>query len=239
MLDKISLQNILFLDIETVPQVYTCDSLSDQMRSLWDSKMQYFKKDGNEATTLYHKAGIYAEFGKVVCVSIGTLQRHNFKHSLHIKSFFGDNEKLLLKEFKEFLWTNNPKKNMQLCAHNGKEFDFPFLARRMLINGIKLPPALDNSGKKPWEVNHIDTLDLWKFGDYKNFSSLALLAAVFNIPSPKNDMDGSQVAKVYWEEKNLKRIVSYCQMDVLTLAQLLLKFKGEQIIEAGNVFIAE
>jgi len=238
MLDNISIQNILFLDIETVPQVYEYNQLSAEVKALWDKKMQYFRKEGEDDAALYKRAGIYAEFAKIVCISVGIIDNQKTELSFRLKSFYGDDEITILKEFSNLLSNRFNKKDMLLCAHNGKEFDFPFIARRMLINGIKLPSALDIAGKKPWEVNHLDTLELWKFGDYKNFTSLSLLASIFKIPTPKDDIDGSQVAEVYWEEKNLKRIVAYCQKDVVTVAQLLLRFKGMAPIENKNVFIA-
>ena len=239
MLDKISFQTVLFLDIETVPQVYEYTALSEEMKTLWDKKTRFFKKENDTPEDIYKRAGVYAEFAKIVCISLGFIEKQNNENTFHIKSLYGDDEKKILIGFNELLATRYSKKTVLLCAHNGKEFDFPFLARRMLINGIKLPEALDMAGKKPWEVNHLDTLELWKFGDYKNFTSLNLLAAVFNIPTPKDDMEGSQVAQVYWEEKNLERIVTYCQKDVLTVAQLLLRFKGEELIDDKNIFIGD
>jgi DNA polymerase elongation subunit (family B) len=237
MLDKLSLQNILFIDIETVPEVYEYSALCGEIKNLWDKKMQYQKTEQESFESLYKKAGIFAEFAKVVCISMAIIEKSANTKSIYIHSLYGDDEKKLLRDFKEQLWTRFNKKNLMLCAHNGKEFDFPFLARRMLIHGIKLPPALNNAGKKPWEINHLDTLDLWKFGDYKHYTSLDLLASVFKIPSPKSDMDGSLVASEYWEKNNLSRIVNYCQNDVLTLAQVLLCFKGEKMIEAKDVFV--
>ena len=239
MLDKILLQNILFLDIETVPEVYEYSKLPASTKELWDKKMQHYRKENEKDEEVYKRAGIYAEFAKVVCISVGVIDKTKTKNSFRIKSFYGDDEKQILKDFITLINTHYYKKNALLCAHNGKEFDFPFMARRMLINGLKLPAALDLAGKKPWEVNHLDTLELWKFGDYKNFTSLNLLASVFKIPTPKDDIDGSQVARVYWEENNLKRIVKYCQKDVLTVAQLLLRFKGETLINDEDIVIAE
>jgi uncharacterized protein YprB with RNaseH-like and TPR domain len=155
-----------------------------------------------------------------------------------VKSFYGDNEKEILTGFHSLL-NKTLKENYMLCAHNGKEFDFPFLGRRTLINGLKLPSQLDIAGKKPWEILHLDTMELWKFGDYKHYTSLELLAHVFNIPSPKQDLDGSMVAKTYYEDKDLERIKEYCQNDVLTIAQLLLRYKGEKIIEDKDIEIIE
>ncbi len=238
MLDKISLNSLLFLDIETVPEVYQYANLSIEMQRLWDTKMQYYKKENTSMEELYSRAGIYAEFGKVICISVGYFADLNNGPIFHIHSFYGDNEIQILNDFNALLTNRNGKKNSLLCAHNGKEFDFPFLARRMLLNGIKLPAELDIAGKKPWEVNHLDTLELWKFGDYKNFTSLNLLAAIFKISTPKDDIDGSQVAEVYFKEKNLPRIVAYCQKDVLTVAQIMLRFSRKPLLEEASVFVA-
>jgi DNA polymerase elongation subunit (family B) len=127
------------------------------------------------------------------------------------------------------------KKDLSLCAHNGKEFDFPYLSRRMMVNGISLPAVLDNAGKKPWEVKFVDTLELWKFGDYKHYTSLELLAYLFGIPTPKDDIDGSMVAGIYYQEKDLPRIARYCEKDVLTIIRLLLKFAGQDTIAEEHV----
>lgn len=231
MLENYKLSNILFLDVETAPIVYKYNELNENVRSLWDSKFRYPTSDSPE--NQYKKAGIYAEFAKVICISVGFFNAKEFR----IKSFYHDDEKQLLKDFAGLLNKHFNRKEHLLCAHNGKEFDFPFLCRRMLINGIKLPKALNIAGKKPWEVQHLDTMELWKFGDYKSFTSLNLLAHIFNIPTPKDDIDGSDVARVYWEEKDMKRIVTYCQKDVLTVARLLLRFMGEQQIEDKNVVL--
>ncbi len=233
MLSNIKLSTVLFLDIETAPMVYNYNALDDNIKQLWDSKFRYQQSEGPEAQ--YQKAGIYAEFSKVICISVGFFNEETFR----IKSFFGHDERQLLQEFAILLNTHFNRKENLLCAHNGKEFDFPFLCRRMLINNVKLPKTLNIAGKKPWEVNHLDTMELWKFGDYKNYSSLSLLATIFNIPTPKDDINGADVARVYWEEKNLERIVTYCQKDVLTVAQLLLRFMGEPLIEDKNIIHTE
>jgi uncharacterized protein YprB with RNaseH-like and TPR domain len=239
MLENISLSKILFLDIETVPYYDSYDKMDEQLRKLWDKKADtLLRKDkiqdeGLTSDQIYNRAGIFAEFGKIICISTGVFRDGKFR----IKSFYGDEEYTLLIEFANLLNQHFNTPYHMLCAHNGKEFDYPFIARRMLINGIKLPAILDFAGKKPWEVNHLDTMELWKFGDYKNYTSLALLAAVFNIPTPKDDIDGSQVYKVYWEEKDLKRIVTYCQKDTLTVAQILLKYRGEALIKEENLVI--
>jgi len=221
------INNVLFLDIETVPLVYDYQQLNEPFKKLWDLKWQFHKDVTPEQQ--YAKAGIYAEFAKVVCICVGYFNGKEFR----LKSFYGDDEKILLEDFK--LTLENHFAGHVLCAHNGKEFDFPFMCRRMLINGISLPEALQIQGKKPWEILHLDTLELWKFGDYKNYTSLQLLAAIFNIPTPKDDIDGSQVAKVYYEEKNLERIKTYCAKDVVTVARLLQKMRGEQAIRDEQI----
>jgi 3'-5' exonuclease len=234
MLEKVNIENILFLDIETVPQFPVYDQLDDRMRKLWDKKAEYLKKNDNDtADILYGRAGIYAEFGKIICVSVGFLKKKEFR----IKSFAGHDEKELLSSFTEMLDHHYCRSEKTLCAHNGKEFDYPYLCRRMLVNGIKLPVILDNTGKKPWEVNLLDTLDLWKFGDFKNYTSLDLLTAIFNIPTPKDDIDGSQVAEVYYKRNDLPRIISYCCKDVLAVAQLFLRYQGEPLLEESQIHI--
>ncbi len=239
MLESLNLENILFLDIETVPMCAEFDQLSDVFKKLWTRKAEFMhKKPEDTATTLYSRAGIFAEFGKIICISAGVLKITDGKKKFKIKSFYGDDERKILEEFATLLNTYYNKKEHLLCAHNGKEFDYPFLSRRMIVNGIKLPALLDLAGKKPWEVSLLDTMELWKFGDYKNYTSLELLAAIFNIPTPKDDIDGSEVSRVYYEEKNLNRIVKYCQKDVLTVAQLLLKYQGKQIIPEDDVVIS-
>jgi DNA polymerase elongation subunit (family B) len=229
MLENIKLSTILFLDVETAPIVYKYDDLDENVRKLWDTKFRYQQTESPE--TQYKKAGIYAEFAKAICISVGFFNDNTFR----IKSFFVTDEKKLLQDFSALLNEHFNRKEHLLCAHNGKEFDFPFLCRRLLINGLKLPKALNIAGKKPWEVNHLDTMELWKFGDYKNYTSLNLLANVFNIPTPKDDIDGSDVARVYWEDKDLERIATYCQKDVITVAQLLLRLKGEELMNEKNI----
>ena len=229
MLESIKISNVLFLDIETVPLVYKYSDLEDYFRKLWDTIFRFQQTENPE--TLYKKAGIYAEFAKIVCISVGFFNDKTFR----VKSFYGEDEKQLLNNFSSLLNEHFNRKEHLLCAHNGKEFDFPFLCRRMLINGLPLPKTLNISGKKPWEINHLDTMELWKFGDYKNYTSLNLLATVFNIPTPKDDIDGSDVARVYWENKDLERIATYCQKDVITVAQLLLRYRGENLIEKTDI----
>lgn len=239
MLDKIDIENVLFLDIETVPAFAEYSQLSDRMQKLWNKKAERLSPNNNPAMEtpspeqLYGRAGIYAEFGKIVCISIGAFMKGEFR----IKSFSGHDEKAVLTAFAELLNKRYNRPEHLLCAHNGKEFDFPYMARRMLILGIAIPQILDLSGKKPWEVNHLDTMELWKFGDYKSYTSLDLLAAIFGIPTPKDDIDGSQVAEVYYKENDLPRIVHYCTKDVLTVAQIFRRYRGEPLIGEDSVSI--
>lgn len=226
------LENILFLDIETVPAIQHYRDLEPRARELWDRKWQ-FQKDLS-AEEQYARAGIYAEFAKVICIGYGM-----FKHGrLTVHTMSGDDEQKLLKEFSDLLRRAFNHERYLLCAHNGKEFDFPFLIRRMLVNSVEIPGILQLQGKKPWDVKHLDTMEMWKFGDYKNYSSLNLLSYVFGIPSPKDDMDGSKVAAAYYEEKALDKIVRYCSRDVATLARVFCRLvslpdlKEDQIIFA-------
>ena len=237
MLGHVQIENVLFLDIETVPQCPDFNCLDETTQQLWTQKATAMCKDGQTPDSIYERAGIYAEFGKIICISIGfAYPIAGGQLAFRLKSCFGDDEPELLKEFSEALARfGRQHPNMLLCAHNGKEFDFPYIARRMLINGVDLPAQLDVAGKKPWEVSFLDTMELWRFGDYKNYTSLKVLTHVFGIPSPKDDIDGSQVAGVYWQEKNLPRIVRYCEKDVLAIAQLLLRYKGLKPIEQENI----
>jgi uncharacterized protein YprB with RNaseH-like and TPR domain len=240
MLDSITIEDILFLDIETVPLMPSMNLLEPPMQALWDKKSRFFRSPEETPETAYERAGIYAEFGKIICISVGFIRDKN-PISFRLKSFCGDDEKMILSEFSEMLLKfSKSKKDAILCAHNGKEFDFPYIARRMIINRLIIPEILDNAGKKPWEVKLLDTMDLWKFGDYKNYTSLNLLTTVLGIPSPKDDIDGSMVAKVYYEDNDLKRIVRYCEKDVLAIAQVMLRFKnlpsvGDDMIESVTV----
>lgn len=235
MLEQLNLSNVLFLDIETVPQHYTYSENSDKTKALFDKKIRFLIKEDQTGEDLYERAGIYSEFGKIVCISVGFTTSNGDDRQLRLKSFANDDEKVLLEEFIALLNTHYSGQQHLLCAHNGKEFDYPFIARRILIHGLKLPSLLDIAGKKPWEINHLDTMELWKFGDYKNYTSLELLAHIFDIPTPKDDIDGSQVAKVYYEDNDLNRISEYCQKDVLTTVQLMLKYKGEPLVKEENV----
>ncbi|EHQ29259.1 3'-5' exonuclease [Mucilaginibacter paludis] len=233
MLEQLDLQNILVLDIETVPQYSTFDQVPPALQKLWAAKTQYQRKD-ETPDEFYERAGIWAEFGKIICISVGVFTKEQ-PVGLRIKSYAGHDEKQLLAAFSAML--KKQPQNLVLCAHNGKEFDFPYLCRRMLINGVPLPSQLEISGKKPWEINHLDTMELWKFGDYKNYTSLSLLTEIFGIPTPKDDIDGSMVGHVYWQENALERICTYCQKDVIATAQLIRRFRGEELIADENMTI--
>ncbi|MGK0411958.1 MAG: hypothetical protein ACJA1B_000146 [Polaribacter sp.] len=229
------LNNILFLDIETVPEAERWNLLSKETQALFKKKTEYQRKDEFTAEAFYDRAGIWAEFGKIICISVGYFVNAEANKQLRITSFFGDDEHKILSDFKVILDKHFSKKSHVLCAHNGKEFDFPFIARRMIIHGIELPEKLNLFGKKPWEVPHLDTLELWKFGDYKHYTSLKLLTSILGIPSPKDDIDGSEVAQVYYQEKNLQRIVTYCEKDTIAVAQILLRFNNEDLIEGKDI----
>lgn len=222
-----NLDTILFLDIETVPQQPSFDELDSTWQDLWAHKIKKQLKDDITPADLYNDAGLYAEFGRIVCISCGYVIQKGNERRLHLKSYFGEDEYTLLGEFATMLTSYETKRpNLRLCAHNGKEFDFPFIARRMLINGIALPKILNVAGCKPWETPFIDTMELWRFGDYKSFTSLKLLTQVFGIPSPKDDIDGSQVASTFWNDGDLNRIVRYCEKDVQATVQLMMRYEG-------------
>ena len=234
---SIPFHNILFLDIETVPQFPSYEELPEAWKKLWELKAGYLLKSRAEETvdSVYPRAGIYAEFGKIICIGCGVLTGSGEEKKMIVKSFFGDDEKTVLRQFCEMLTSWSGGEPKFLCAHNGKEFDFPYLCRRLIVNNTPIPSSLQLAGKKPWEVNHLDTLELWKFGDFKSYTSLALLAQTLGIPTPKDDIDGSMVWSVYWNEKNLPRIVEYCQKDVITVAQIFLKMNGEPLVKDSNI----
>jgi 3'-5' exonuclease len=227
---------ILFLDIETVPQFPTFGDCPESVQAFWTRKAENLRKSETEtAADIYNRAGIYAEFGRIICISFGFLFIQDRELHLKIKSIYGDDEKILLEEFANLLNKSYASADSKLCAHNGKEFDYPYIARRMVINKVALPAILNTAGKKPWEVNHLDTLEMWKFGDYKNFTPLNLLTHILDVPSPKDDIDGSQVWSVYWLENDLPRIVRYCEKDVEALANVYLRMKGTDIIPKDRI----
>lgn len=239
MLKNINYSKILFFDIETVPQTFDYNELDEKGQGLWDRKTRFIQqREDLNAEEVYEKAGIYAEFGKVVCISLGFVLQKEGETQIRIKSIANEDEIVLLQEFLDLLNSYYNSPDFLFCAHNGKEFDIPFLCRRILINNLKIPYMLNVSGKKPWEIKHLDTMELWKFGDYKNYTSLDLLTYIFKIPTPKDDMDGSQVAKVFYQDKDLDRIIHYCEKDVVATIQLFRKYQGDTLIEEEFIQIA-
>jgi DNA polymerase elongation subunit (family B) len=221
----------LIIDIETVPLSYDWNSLPDSLRNHWLHKMNFLHLNEEEKldpeAVFKNRAGIYAEFGKIVCIGMGFITEQHERSTVRLKSISGDDEKELLLRFRDTVINfAEQHKEVVFCGHNIKEFDIPYICRRMLINGISLPTGLDLGGLKPWQVPHQDTLELWRFGDYKNFTSLDLIAHVLGVPSSKGDIDGSMVADAYWQHNDLKRISEYCLRDVYTTALVYLKLKG-------------
>lgn len=235
MIDKIVLPNILFLDIETVPQNEFFSDLVEETQELYTEKTQYQRKDEITPDEFYERAGIWAEFGKIICISVGYFIIRNAERQFRTKSIIGD-EKELLEEFNNLITIHFSNPAFVFCGHNIKEFDIPYLCRRMLINGIQIPEKLQLFGRKPWEIPHLDTLELWKFGDYKHYTSLKLLTHVLGIPSPKEDIDGSEVRNVYYNEKDINRIKKYCERDVIAVAQVLLRLRNEAILSEDEIF---
>jgi len=237
------MQKILFLDIETVPQTADYLELNAELAHSWEDKFKLIQKrmpekydDTTTAAEAFNtSAGIYSEFGKIICISVGFIHFKGIDMHFRTKSFAGDNEREILIEFSHMIAKFCTTKEHTICGHNVKEFDIPYICRRMLINSLPLPSIFQIAGKKPWEINFIDTLEMWKFGDYKNYTSLKLLTAVFEIPTPKDDIDGSQVAEVYYKEKNINRIATYCQKDVLATAQVYLRLNGMEVVKDENI----
>jgi predicted PolB exonuclease-like 3'-5' exonuclease len=240
-LNQIQLTDLLVLDIETVPGVADFQQLPDYWKELWMDKISKTMPENSTPAEVYvQKAGILAEFGRIICISTGFFYHDSDgKTCFKLKSISGDDETELLKSFIDLLDRFTEKRGrFAFSGHNLKEFDIPYISRRMLIKGVPLPSSMQFSGKKPWETNLVDTMELWKFGDYKNYVSLKLLAEVLGIPTPKDDIDGSMVREVYYAEKNLPRIVNYCQKDVVTVANIILRFKNLPLLAPENIFVA-
>lgn len=242
MLENIALDRVYYLDIETVPQYPSYEEMPDHFKELWDIKSEKTSSIQNEqsAAEIYERAGIYAEFGKIICISVGVFVNEGTKSKFRIKSFYNDDEKMVLEQFSDLMNRHFNEKTNFLCAHNGKEFDFPYIARRLVCNNMLIPGPLDNWGKKPWETEHlIDTMQMWRFGDYKSYTSLNLLCATLKIPTPKDDIQGKDVAKVYWQERDLARIVKYCEKDVVAIARLMQRYKGFNIFSDDDIIIVK
>ena len=234
MIEKLHLPNILFLDIETVPCLEKYDELDEEWKLLWEQKTQYQRRDEYTPEDFYERAGIWAEFGKIICISAGYICFKGDVRQFRVTSFIGDEVKIL-RDFSNLLENHFGQPQHLLCGHNAREFDIPFIAIRMIVNNVAMPQKLNLFGKKPWEVPHLDTLELWKFGDYKHFTALKLLCKVLGIQSPKGDIDGSQVGHVYYVEKDIDRIVTYCEKDVIATAQVFLRLRREELLEEDEV----
>lgn len=238
MIKDLNLDEVLFLDLETVPAEADIAQLTNEWKNLWEEKSRFIReKNQSSLEESYSSAGIFAEFGKIICIGLGYFAQRQGERIFRVRSIEGDDEKKVLQEFANLLESHTGKPFRLLCAHNGKEFDFPYLCRRMLVHGIQLPQLLNIAGKKPWEVAHLDTMELWKFGDYKNYTSLKLLAQLFSIPTPKDDISGADVYNVYYNEKNIDRIATYCRKDVITMARVMQKFMGMSAIDDSQVVV--
>ena len=250
MLNNVDIVNVLFLDIETVSEYKSYDDLTDEFKKLWRLKTRQILRKYDEEITeeeaiaaYTERAGIFAEFGKICCISVGFLTRNKQGElKARIKSYADHDEKKLLEDFSGLLnkHFNDPKHQRggthYICGHNINEFDVPYICRRMIIHQMEFPKILDVAGKKPWELqSQLDTLTLWKFGDYKNYTALKVLTACFGIPSPKDDIDGSEVGSTYWELDDLERIAIYCEKDVLAVVHLLMKYKLMDLIPIEDV----
>lgn len=234
MIEKIGLENILFLDIETVPEAEDFNVLDNETQNLWEAKTQYQRKEEFSAEEFYNRAGIWAEFGKIICISVGYFIVKGDIRNFRVTSFFGEETKIL-KDFCNLINNHFNKPQHLLCGHNIKEFDIPFIARRLIINTISIPEKFNLFGKKPWEIPHLDTLELWKFGDYKHFTSLKLMCKVLGIPSPKADIDGSMIAHTFYKEKDIDRIITYCEKDTIAVAQVFLRLRREELLTEDEI----
>jgi predicted PolB exonuclease-like 3'-5' exonuclease len=235
------LKSTLFIDIETVAQSANFEDVNERLQKHWERKASFLKNDDKlTAAEMYiDRAAIYAEYGKVICISFGGFYEEDGELKLRVSSFCGDDEKQVLSDFVKIIEKHRAKNNLLLCAHNGKEFDYPYLCRRIVLNGMPLPAILQISGKKPWNIPHLDTLEMWKFGDYKHFTSLDLLAALFDIPSSKQEIDGSMVSHTYHVDKDIEKINRYCLTDVVVLAQLYLKMNSHDLLPEDKIHVVE
>lgn len=231
------LTKILFLDIETVPQAHQWNQLDERTAQLFSDKTRYDQeRQEKSAEQLYaERGGILAEFGKIICIGVGSLHREDDDLKLRVTSFHGDNEYDVLTRFVDMMHKHYATDDHWLCGHNGKEFDFPWIARRCVVNRIALPKLLDIAGLKPWEVGHLDTMNLWSFGDRKAYTSLALLTHILGIPTPKDDITGADVARVYYMDRDLERIATYCKKDVVATTQLFLRLTGRELLPQDHI----
>ncbi len=231
---------LLLLDIETVPQFPSFAGMDSGWQGLFLEKIAKTVPEDITAEESYRKkAGILAEFGKIICISTAFFYENEDKQlCLKMKSISGNDEVEILRIFTDLcnkMYQHN--RGFQFGGHNIKEFDIPYICRRLLINHLPLPEYLQLHDKKPWEVKMFDTLNWWKFGDNKNYISLHLLANVLGIPTSKSDIDGSMVQDVYYKENNLQRIVDYCQRDVVVTANVILRFKNLPLLLEDKISI--
>ena len=241
-MQHIKTENLIVIDIETAPCQASFLDMDESWKALWQEKVARTLPENTSAEDFYpQRAGVMAEFSKVVCISMGYFTKEPHLR-MRVKSFYGFNEKTILQEFLNTLIKIESFNNKWCFAgHNIKEFDIPFICRRLLINQLPIPPFLDFQNMKPWETNIVDTFQYWRFGDYKHFTSLKLLAACMGIPSPKDDIDGSMVGPLFWEGDeaqrviNLKRIATYCQKDVITTANIILRFKNITVLATDDI----
>ncbi|MDN5212523.1 3'-5' exonuclease [Fulvivirgaceae bacterium BMA12] len=238
MYEKDNLSQLLFIDIETVAQCEDYLQLDHSSQLFWQKKAANFKNEsGLNVREIYEqRAGIYAEFGKIVSIGLGYFKFDGEENlTFRVKAITNDDELLILREFTDLLRRKFDQEKLIFCAHNGKEFDFPYLCRRMTVNRITIPEALSLRGKKPWEVKHLDTMDMWKFGDRKQYTSLDLLANILGVESSKDDITGSDVNTVYYRDKNLNRIAAYCKKDVVVTAQVYLALQHMPLLSNDDI----
>jgi len=238
--NELSVYDLLMIDIETVPQCPAYAHLPESWKSLWFDKISKTVPENISPEDSYlQRAGILAEFGKIICISSGYFaQNENKVLTLRLKSIYGHDEKKVLEAFIELTdKLHKHNKNFEFAGHNIREFDIPYICRIMLINNLKLPSYLNFHAAKPWEVKMVDTMQWWKFGDYKNYISLHLLANTLKVPTSKGDMDGSKVRDVFYDEKNLERISTYCEKDVIVVANIILRFKNMPLLSEENIQI--
>lgn len=231
------IKNLLVIDVETASVVPEYDALPERFKPLWDRKARKFDQEASVEEVFKNKAALLAEFGRIISIGVGYFHKNDDEETcLRVKAFASDDEQKILTDFKALIEEKFNQKKLTFVAHNGKDFDYPFLCRRMLVNGIALPVVLDFYNKKPWEIPHEDTMQMWRFGELRNYTSLETLAALFDIPSSKNDLDGSMVSRVYHEEGDLERIKTYCQNDVIVTARIYLRMQVLDDVKPENIF---
>ncbi len=237
------LKQMVFIDIETIRGKKTYNDVITENPALddyWQTKHTQIREKEplsyghiEDSAEMYEKmAALYPEWGQIVCISIGQIKFDEDGNPIKFttKSFSGLYEKILLEEFNETaskIMSKYPR--MQWVGHNIKGFDMPYIIKRSLINGVRVPNVFHLQKQKPWESQLIDTNDVWKFNGW-NGARLGLLTEILNIPSPKQDMDGKMVSDVFWEDGDLNRISEYCEMDINATANVMLRISGMDII---------